>query len=181
MQLPLAIAICASLLNISGSRRTSGKTQRQIAEGVGKSVAWVNRLLQWRRDGFPSDTPFGPQSADARERKREREYVQAPEQPEPEDFEERRKQRERKRHDKEREREHDIDAEVSARMAEAQERASQLGAADRKRLVGALGLLGSDQPGEVLNAAARAETIRRRLNLSWDVVLAAVTEEATAA
>ena len=34
-----------------------GKTQRQIAEGVGKSAAWVNRLLQWRRDGYPEDTP----------------------------------------------------------------------------------------------------------------------------
>ena len=28
-----------------------GATQRQIAEGVGKSAAWVNRLLQWRKDG----------------------------------------------------------------------------------------------------------------------------------
>lgn len=29
-----------------------GKTQRRMAKGVGKSAAWVNRLLQWRRDGY---------------------------------------------------------------------------------------------------------------------------------
>ena len=40
-----------------------GKSQRQIAEGVGKSVGWVNRLLKWRRGGYATDTPFGPQAA----------------------------------------------------------------------------------------------------------------------
>ena len=45
-----------------------GKTQRQMAEGVGKSAAWVNRLLQWRRDGFHEDTPFGTQSQQRDER-----------------------------------------------------------------------------------------------------------------
>jgi hypothetical protein len=29
-----------------------GATQRQVAKGVGKSVAWVNRLLQWRKGGY---------------------------------------------------------------------------------------------------------------------------------
>ena len=27
-----------------------GATQRQIGEAVGKSAAWVNRLLKWRRE-----------------------------------------------------------------------------------------------------------------------------------
>ena len=42
-----------------------GATQRQIAEAVGKSAAWVNRLLQWHRDGC-KNSPFGPQSKRAR-------------------------------------------------------------------------------------------------------------------
>ena len=50
----------------------AGKTQRQMAEGVGKSAAWVNRLLQWRRDGYPEDTPFGTQSQERDERHDER-------------------------------------------------------------------------------------------------------------
>jgi hypothetical protein len=51
-------------------------TQREIAGAVGKSVAWVNRLLQWRRQGFVG-TPFGPGSKARREQQKS---VQAPEQ-----------------------------------------------------------------------------------------------------
>lgn len=44
-----------------------GKTQRQMAEGVGKSAAWVNRLLQWRRDGYPEEAfPLSPRGFRAR-------------------------------------------------------------------------------------------------------------------
>lgn len=51
-------------------------SQREIAEAVGKSVAWVNRLLQWQRQGYVG-TPFGPGSRARRERQKS---VQAPEQ-----------------------------------------------------------------------------------------------------
>jgi hypothetical protein len=51
-------------------------SQREIADAVGKSVAWVNRLLQWRKQGFVG-TPFGPGSRARRERQKS---VQAPEQ-----------------------------------------------------------------------------------------------------
>lgn len=51
-------------------------TQREIAAAVGKSVAWVNRLLQWQKEGCPG-TPFGPGSKDSRAR---RKRVQATEQ-----------------------------------------------------------------------------------------------------
>jgi hypothetical protein len=51
-------------------------TQREIAQAVGKSVAWVNRLLQWQREGCQG-TPFGPASKEGRER---RKGVQATEQ-----------------------------------------------------------------------------------------------------
>jgi predicted transcriptional regulator len=43
--------------------------QREIAEAVGKSAAWVNRLLRWRREGCPG-TPFGPGSRAGRERRK---------------------------------------------------------------------------------------------------------------
>jgi hypothetical protein len=54
-------------------------TQREIAEAVGKSAAWVNRLLRWRREGCPG-SPFGPGSKAGRER---RKRVQSTEQPAP--------------------------------------------------------------------------------------------------
>lgn len=47
--------------------RKLGATQRQSAKAIGKSPAWVNRLLRWR-DGGCRDTPFGPQSKAKRAR-----------------------------------------------------------------------------------------------------------------
>jgi len=42
---------------------------------------------------------------------------------------------------------------------------------DRSRLAAVLGLLGSDHPGEVVNAAQAAERMRRQAGLSWhDIV-----------
>jgi hypothetical protein len=54
-------------------------SQREITDAVGKSVAWVNRLLQWQRQGCVG-TPFGPGSKARRERQKS---VQAPEQQSP--------------------------------------------------------------------------------------------------
>ena len=53
-----------------------GATQRQIAEAVGKSAAWVNRLLKWRESGYQDGTAFGPQAKASRQRAQR---VQAPE------------------------------------------------------------------------------------------------------
>jgi hypothetical protein len=41
--------------------RKLGASQRQSAKAIGKSPAWVNRLLKWRDSGC-RDAPFGPQS-----------------------------------------------------------------------------------------------------------------------
>jgi hypothetical protein len=46
-----------------------GASQRHIASYLGKSSAWVNRLLRWRKSGY-KDTPFGPESKASRERAR---------------------------------------------------------------------------------------------------------------
>ena len=45
-----------------------GATQRQIAEAVRKSAAWVNRLLKWRQSGYKDGTAFGPQAKASRRR-----------------------------------------------------------------------------------------------------------------
>ena len=41
--------------------RKLGASQRQSAKAIGKSPAWVNRLLKWRDNGC-KDAPFGPKS-----------------------------------------------------------------------------------------------------------------------
>jgi len=51
--------------------REQGATQRQIAEAVGKSAAWVNRLLKWRQSGYQDGTAFGPQAKASRQRVRD--------------------------------------------------------------------------------------------------------------
>jgi hypothetical protein len=50
------------------SAQEQGATQRQVAQEVGKSPAWVNRLLKWRQSGYQDDTAFGPQAKASRQR-----------------------------------------------------------------------------------------------------------------
>src|SRR5438132_128721 len=37
-----------------------GATQREMAKAVGKSAAWVSKLLKWRRSAYKDHSPFGP-------------------------------------------------------------------------------------------------------------------------
>jgi hypothetical protein len=57
--------------------KEQGATQREIAQAVGMSVAWVNRLLKWCESGYQDATPFGPQAKAGRQRAKR---VQATEQ-----------------------------------------------------------------------------------------------------
>jgi hypothetical protein len=41
-------------------------TQREMADAVGRSASWVNRLLKWHRSGFEDYSPFGPTTQTAR-------------------------------------------------------------------------------------------------------------------
>ena len=55
-----------------------GTTQRAAAEAVGKSAAWVNRLVKWAKADYPACGPFSAESKAKRKR-----AVQAPEQKPP--------------------------------------------------------------------------------------------------
>ena len=148
-----------------------GKTQRQIAEGVGKSAAWVNRLLQWRRDGYPEDTPFGTQSQERDERRDERVREDARSGPEHEPGPERRgSSRSGSSHARQRSR-------YRSGPKHKPERDRQgFSEHDRTTLVRVLGMLGSSNDHEVLVAARKAEEIRSRLGLTWDDLIAAAAE-----
>lgn len=54
--------------NLARMQKYFCMSQREIAAEIGKSAAWVNRLLAWRNESFPEDTPFGGTARRERER-----------------------------------------------------------------------------------------------------------------
>ena len=151
-RLPPRIGIFKLAAEYLAYAEEEGKTQRQIAEGVGKSAAWVNRLLQWRRDGYPEDTPFGTQSQERDERHDERVREDARSGPEHEPKPERRgSSRSGSSHARQRSR-------YRSGPKHKPERDCQgFSEHDRTTLVRVLGMLGSSNDHEVLVAARKAE------------------------
>ena len=133
--------------------RKLGATQRQSANAIGKSPAWVNALLKWRKAGY-TGTPFGPQS------KAKRAAVQAPKQ---------------SRRAMTAEEALAQKAQAEFQTARAVAVATMFGA-DTKRipkrarneLLKALAMLNSDHAAERASAALIVERQRARLNLTWD-------------
>jgi len=172
-----------------------GASQRDIAKRLGKSGAWVNRLLTWQRGGFAGDpfgaghhterafTPTGEQNlsrddrariaaAQAAAKKKDRDYLLQ------EFIKAATGWREAINAQREAER----------RLREYETRgfrlhpATQLIAIDREsrdRLTKLLGMLGSSGDGEVVNAARMAEDLRRRLKLTWPDLIIACAGDAT--
>jgi hypothetical protein len=48
------------------AQKAFNASQREIAEAVGRSASWVNRLLKWHRSGYKECSPFGPTTQAAR-------------------------------------------------------------------------------------------------------------------
>jgi hypothetical protein len=96
----------------------AGATQMRVASAVGKSQAWVNRMLKWRTGGFDEGGPFAADNS-------------------------------------------------KAKIISRTNKSAKPDQLSRDRLVKILGMLGSNQDGEVLNAAHAAECLRRRLGMTW--------------
>ncbi len=47
---------------LAEAQEVHGTSQAEMARAIGKSVAWVSYLLQWRRQGYKGDSPFGPKT-----------------------------------------------------------------------------------------------------------------------
>jgi hypothetical protein len=170
-----------------------GATQRQIAEALGKSAEWVNRLLKWRESGFQDVTAFGPQAKSSRQRR-----VQAPEQKRQKPAttseqaqaaaararaETAKAEAAQAKADAQKAKAEAAKARTEARTARAKEKANSYsffqaafnGTSNKKipngareRLVKALGMLGSDHGGERANAARVVEKQRAQLGMTWD-------------
>jgi chemotaxis protein histidine kinase CheA len=188
------------------SAQEKGATQRQIAEAVGKSLGWVNRLRQWRKSGYLDDTAFGRQCRASRQRAHR---VHSTEQvkrnattsePAQADAgrasaEKAKAEAEKAKADAQKAKADAAKAKAEARAAKEQEKAyrtfrrksgSNLNKVDyrqRDRLVKLLGMLGSHHDGERANAAQQVEQHRAALCLTWDelIIPAAVEIKARAA
>jgi hypothetical protein len=184
-----------------------GATQRQIAEAVGKSAAWVNRLLKWRQSGYRDDTAFGPQAKASRQRAQR---VQATEQKPATTSEQAqaaaararaeaaKAEAARAKADAQKAKAEAAKAKADARTARAKAKAraysffrgafddgteeKKIHSGPRELLVKALGMLGSDQAGERANAALVVEKQRAKLGMTWDeLIISADEAEARAA
>ena len=176
-----------------------GATQREIAEAVGKSAAWVNRLLRWRQSGYQDATAFGPQAKASRQRARR---VQSPEQKkqQPASMSEQaqaaaararaetaKAEAAKAKAEAQKAKAEAAKAKADATTARAKEKASserffrsafgvktakkKIHSGPRELLVKALGMLGSDHDGERLNAARFAEEQRTQLGMTWDELI----------
>jgi hypothetical protein len=187
-----------------------GASQRDVAATVGRSAAWVNRLLLWRTSGFTASGPF---AADHKAKKQRDAFSQAKRSDPKLKSEARAKADQAKAEAAQAKAEaakakaeaakakHEA-AEAKAKAdAEHERRRSEefwdkvrgtrrspsgkasISTSDRDMLVKCLWLLSSDQDGEVLSAAHQAERIRCKLKTGWDelIVIASQINEKAAA
>jgi hypothetical protein len=181
-----------------------GATQRQIAESVGKSAAWVNQLIKWRQSGFRDGTAFGPQAKASRQRAQRVQATEQKEQKPATSSEQAQATAERARAeaakaeagkakaDAQRAKAEAAKAKADARTARANAKAKEytffhgrfggstetkeIHSSTRDLLVKALGMLGSDQAGERDAAACAAEKLRIKLGMTWDELIVPADE-----
>ena len=148
------IALHAAAEDIAAAQE-QGATQRQIAEAVGKSAAWINRLLKWRQSGYQDGSAFGPQAKASRQRAAQR--VQATEHTV--------QATEQKKHQKQK-------PATTSEQAQACGRVTfWFPEGERELLVKALGMLGSDHVGERESAALVVEKQRAKLGMTWEELI----------
>jgi type IV secretory pathway VirB10-like protein len=182
-----------------------GASQRQIAEAVGMSTAWVNHMLGWRRGGYQDESPFGPQSRASRERARvqaaeRRKKTEKPDigrDPAPAAASARAKtakaeaakakaDAEKATAEARRAQAEALKAQAEAARAEAEARSARARANNpnkqkvhsgpRELLVKALGMLGSEHVGERAAAALIVEKHRVKLGMCWDELIVPALE-----
>jgi len=141
-----------------------GASQRQIAEEIGRSQAWVCRLLAWRSAGYADETPFGPESKAKRERAAA--CDQAPDQDEA-------KAQDEANDGEEGSANHQTSDAGDSNFERWRRKHRREWSSDRAKrskrdlLVKALGMLGSEHAGERASAALTAEKLRIEMGLTW--------------
>ena len=140
-----------------------GASQRQSAKAVGKSPAWVNALLKWRRSGYKDHCPFPRLGRHVQPAEQSAEQAQA--------------QVARARAERAKAEAVKAQAEFQRARAEA---ASRMFGAETKRiphsgvreqLINALQMLASERAPERASAALIVEKQRALLDMAWDELI----------
>jgi hypothetical protein len=182
---PRGVAECVAALH------KRGLSQRKIAAEIGRSPAWVTRLLQWQRGGYVGDA-FGAGHHT------ERAFTRAGEQHL--SVEDRATIAAARAAAKKEDRNflfNELMQQMAAR-AKAQDELKRLKSETRQgfsirpainpkaidresrdRLTKLLGMTGSNGEGEVANAARMADDLRRKLGMTWQDLIIASVEDAT--
>ena len=177
----------------------------RLPRGVGKSAAWVNRLLKWRETGYQDGTPFGPQAKASRQRAQDVQATKHGQQKPETTSEQAQADAEPARAEAAKAEAAGAEAEVEKAKAdatraeaEARRRAeakvkeqmngffhrpfrrdiSEKGIPGRSRelLIKALGMLSSVHEGERANAGSIVEKRRLELGMTWDELIIPANE-----
>jgi len=155
-----------------------GASQRQSAKAVGKSPAWVNALLKWRRSGYKDHCPFprlGRHVQPAEQRKASRPPTSA----EQAQAQVARASAERAKAEAQTAKAEAVKAQAEFQRSRA-EAASRMFGAETKRiphsgareqLINALQMLASERAPERASAALIVEKQRALLDMAWDELI----------
>jgi hypothetical protein len=181
-----------------------GATQRQSAEAIGKSAAWVNGLLKWRDGSYKTACPFPGGDAKRRVQRAKQKNESKPSRP-PTSAEEAQAQTAKANAERAKAEAQKAKAEASRARAEAKKARSENskaraqarerfhdafagifgGRPERKKihsgprdlLIKALGMLGSEHAGERASAALVVEKQRARLGMTWQELIVPAESE----
>lgn len=150
-----------------------GATQRKIADGVGKSAAWVNRLLQWLKDGCVG-APFGDKVVQGVNKNdlSSVEPVSVSKTSEAHglgDLSVRAQTTVAESND------------IAAAMAQGKTAAKKLSGSERARLINTLEFLATERPRLRAQFALNVEKHRAELGLTWDELLITAEEQTSSA
>jgi len=151
-----------------------GATQRQSAKAIGKSPAWVNALLKWRRGGYKDHCPF-PRSKRHVQPAEQKATSRPPTTAEQAQAQTTKANAERAKAEAQKAKAEAAKAQAEFQKARAETYAKMFGAEtkripnkSRQLLIKALRMLGSERAAERASAALIVENQRARLNLTWD-------------
>ena len=147
-----------------------GASQRQSAKAVGKSPAWVNALLKWRRSGYKDHCPFPRLGRHVQPAEQSAEQAQA---------QVARASAERAKAEAQTAKAEAVKAQAEFQRSRA-EAASRMFGAETKRiphsgareqLINALQMLASERAPERASAALIVEKQRALLDMAWDELI----------
>lgn len=169
-----------------------GATQKQIAGRIGRSQPWVTQLLSWRKGGYKggafdrsnkarisrtNNSKAKPETAGEREARWNAKARQADADKAKAEAAQAKAEARKAANERKAEQARARTAREEAKRANNEAFSAVFGGGHKKKeiyssvrtlLVKILGMLGSDEDGEIANAGRQAERIRKNAGMTWD-------------